>query len=82
MKEIAHMMKLTNEIQKNKTDVIKIIEYHVMMPYMLSLHELKGVKSNLEYHKIRNSWVFNHYSNDQIEGLITDADNRAKLLYN
>ena len=38
-------MKLTNVIQKNKADVIKIIEYHVMMPYMLSLHELKGVKS-------------------------------------
>ncbi len=69
-------------VWKTEERAIKLINYHAMMPYMLSLHNLKGFTNNLQYHKTKNNWIFDLLGEDEVTQLINQAISKAIIMYN
>lgn len=63
-------------------EIYDVIEYHVSMPYNLSLHEFKGVRSNLAYLKLHHLEFFDVLSEAEIISFITTKDNYYKRVCN
>ena len=57
-----------------KLEAIKIITKHTSLPYMLSLHQSKGVKNNIIFLKRYCYWVFKILNDKQIENIIRETE--------
>lgn len=48
------------------------------MPYTLSFHQFKGIKSNLDYHKTHNIWVFKVLDEEYITQIINKTEQNMR----
>ena len=66
----------------NRAKATNLINYQATLPYILSMHQYKGVNENFKFLQLRYSWVFNTLSVKDIKYIITKSEEKTRKYYN
>ena len=72
------ILSYNTEYKVLKEKAINLIKHHTKMPFALSLHNFKGLKSNLDYHKTHNIWIFKVLDEDYIKEIINKTEQELR----
>jgi len=61
---------VTSYLLHDKLRAKKVVQQHTALPYVLSLHQYKGLSNTLEYLQLREAWVFQVLPRQQITNTI------------
>lgn len=64
-----------------KFEAIDLIKYHTELPYMLGMHNAKGVDNTFQYLWDRHSSVFDVLSVGQVREVITNHNSAVRNWY-
>ena len=67
---------------KEQKKALKLMKYHISMPYLLSLHDHKSDEKHLIFFKNNHSDLWNIYTDSTIRDLVQKINENIRKAYN
>lgn len=58
-----------------KFEAIEEVRNHAALPYVLSMHNFKGLDNNMNYFFQKQSWIFRYLHVGQVKKIIVETEN-------
>jgi hypothetical protein len=69
---------IIKEFSLDNTKAIKVIKQQTALPYMLSLHQYKGIENNITFLKRNYPWIFTKMSINRVKTIIRTTEDGFK----